>query len=135
MPIDFCEINLLDRANLDSLIHREHERAYGFSVAKEPTTIVNLKVMGLGDIPKPGLPAFPTGVKEPSADAIKEQREVYFHKSSGMVKCPIFERSKLKTNNRIPGPAIVEEVDSTTVILPDYTGEVDKFGNLLLRNL
>jgi N-methylhydantoinase A len=44
----------------------------------------------------------------------------------------IYDRLKLARGNRIEGPAIVAEMDATTVILPGYTGTVDRFGNLLI---
>ena len=46
--------------------------------------------------------------------------------------CTIYDRNNLLARNQIEGPAIVEEVDSTTVILPEYVAEVDDFGNLLI---
>jgi N-methylhydantoinase A len=45
----------------------------------------------------------------------------------------IYNRSKIKAGNRIAGPAIVVEMDATTLILPGHTGEVDKLGNILIR--
>ena len=41
-------------------------------------------------------------------------------------------RAKLKAKNKLRGPAIVMEMDSTTVILPKHTGTVDKYGNILI---
>jgi N-methylhydantoinase A len=45
----------------------------------------------------------------------------------------IYDRSKLAAGNRIPGPAIVAQMDTTTLILPGHTGEVDAVGNILIR--
>jgi len=45
----------------------------------------------------------------------------------------IYNRELLHTGHRVPGPAIIIEMDSTTVILPDYEAEVDAIGNLLLN--
>ena len=45
----------------------------------------------------------------------------------------IYDRAKLLTGNRIPGPAIVTEMDATTLILPGHEGEVDAVGNILIR--
>ena len=45
----------------------------------------------------------------------------------------IYDRAKLQAGNRIAGPAIVTEMDSTTLILPDHTGEVDAVGNIIIR--
>ena len=44
----------------------------------------------------------------------------------------LYRRDKLKAGNKIDGPAIVLEMDSTTVILSGHTGNVDKFGNILI---
>ncbi|MEM8547237.1 MAG: hypothetical protein AAGF46_03650, partial [Pseudomonadota bacterium] len=44
----------------------------------------------------------------------------------------LYDRSKLLAGNKIAGPAIVLEMDSTTVILPGHVGTVDKFGNILI---
>jgi N-methylhydantoinase A len=44
----------------------------------------------------------------------------------------VYDRAKLKAGNRIVGPAIVMEMDSTTVILPKHRGKVDTYGNILI---
>ena len=46
---------------------------------------------------------------------------------------PIYDRNKMQTDLQIPGPAIVSEMDSTTVILPGYHAMVDTVGNLLIN--
>ncbi len=43
-----------------------------------------------------------------------------------------YDRAKLKAGNKVPGPAIVMEMDSTTVILPKHTGTVDPSGCILI---
>ncbi|MEQ9643412.1 MAG: hydantoinase/oxoprolinase family protein [Alphaproteobacteria bacterium] len=45
----------------------------------------------------------------------------------------LYDRSKLGAGDRVVGPAIVTEMDSTTLILPDHAGEVDAVGNILIR--
>jgi hypothetical protein len=44
----------------------------------------------------------------------------------------VYDRAKLKAGNRIAGPAIVMEMDSTSVILPRHHGKVDAYGNILI---
>ncbi len=44
----------------------------------------------------------------------------------------IYDRSKLKSGNKVPGPAVVTEMDSTSVILPDHVGTIDDVGNILI---
>jgi N-methylhydantoinase A len=48
---------------------------------------------------------------------------------------PIYDRSKLHADLQVPGPAIVCEMDSTSVILPGYIADVDAVGNLLIKPL
>ena len=48
-------------------------------------------------------------------------------------KAVIYDREKLRTGDRVTGPAIVTEMDSTTLILPDHYAEVDAVGSLLIR--
>ena len=45
----------------------------------------------------------------------------------------IYDRSLLKAGHRVPGPAIVCQMDTTTLILPGHTGEIDRIGNILIR--
>lgn len=49
------------------------------------------------------------------------------------VTCPVYARGKLKSGNRIAGPAIVEQMDTTTVILPGMRATVDTYLNLILE--
>ena len=44
----------------------------------------------------------------------------------------IYERAKLRAGDRIPGPAIVVEMDSTTLIETRHVGTVDRFGNIMI---
>lgn len=53
--------------------------------------------------------------------------------AGGFVECPIYAREGLKPGNRIDGPAIVEQMDTTTVTLPDMQGAVDGYLNLILE--
>ncbi len=126
----------LDAATLTGVsdaFHVEHERAYGHKAVEEPVELVNLRVTALGDIAKPSLREVGA---ENGADgahgAVKETRKVYFAESGGLIDCRVYDRYRLGEGDSIEGPAIVEEVDSTTVIHPGTAANVDRFGNLLI---
>ena len=112
--------------------HQEHERAYGFKADGEPVEFVALRLSAIGAISRPE-------AREISQDgrvlatALKASRPAYFVESGGLVDCSIYDRYKLQPGFEIEGPAIVEEVDSTTVIHPGYRAVVDKSGNLFLQ--
>ena len=52
--------------------------------------------------------------------------------SGGLATTAIYDRYRLEANNRFPGPAIVEEIDSTTLVPPGCTVNVDDYGNLVI---
>ena len=110
--------------------HAEHDRMYGFSAAAEPVEFVTLRLTATGKIAKPKLRQVEVGGEVSGAH--KETRPVYFAASGGYVDCPIYDRYLLGATAIVSGPAIVEEIDSTTVIQPHYQAQVDHFGNLVL---
>ena len=68
---------------------------------------------------------------EDSSEAVVATAQVYMDNRDQEAK--LYDRSKLMSGNRIVGPAIVTEMDSTTLILSDHAGEVDKFGTIIIR--
>jgi N-methylhydantoinase A len=126
--------NRLDAAELAHILEefqRAHDRAYGFSAPGEPVELVNLRLTAIGKITKPSLRELRPKEEDLRAGLL-ETRPVYFAESGGYVDCPVYDRYRLSTGHRLNGPAIVVELDSTTVIHPGYQAEVDKFGNLIL---
>jgi N-methylhydantoinase A len=118
--------------------HREHERAYGFAAPNEPVEVVNIRATVVGRMPRP-VPRERNGGATAEV-AQKGTRRVFFGTASStgatsagdFVACPIYDRYHLAGGATFNGPAIVEELDSTTVVLPGYAATVDRFGNLLI---
>ncbi|CAN5698569.1 hydantoinase/oxoprolinase family protein [soil metagenome] len=117
-------------ATITGQFNQAHQQAYGFSAPEEPVEIVNLRVTATGTIGKPRAAKLqtPTGAATP-----KCERPVWFAETAGFIPCPIYDRYTLGPNALLTGPAIVEELDATTVILPGYQAEVETFGNLIVR--
>ena len=111
--------------------HEEHERAYGFAAPDEPVEFVTLRHTAVGSIAKPKLHELPEHSGDVNA-ARRAVRQVYFAEAGGFVDCPSYDRYQLAAGGVIEGPAIVEEMDSTTVIHPGFLAEVDRYGNLLI---
>jgi N-methylhydantoinase A len=111
--------------------HKRHAAAYGFANENEPVQYVNLRLTGIGTIDRPVMRKL-----EPTdgniARALKTPRQVYFTDAGGWVKSDIYDRSLLRAGDRLAGPAIVEQMDCTTVIPPEVTATVDENGNLML---
>jgi N-methylhydantoinase A len=121
-------------APLKEAFDRYHEQSYGYCVPDEPAEIVNIGLLAIGDVPKPRLEAVsPRPGSE--AQAYKGSRPVYFAESGGFVDCRVFERAILGLGAVIPGPAVIEEPDSTILIHPGYFAEVVQYGILILRRM
>jgi len=118
---------------IEENFHANHERLYTFRTEKDPIEFVEVYVAVIGNIPKPSLPLWSKGRSKPSKEAITGTREVFFESTNKFITAQIYDRPKLKVGNRIEGPAIVEEMDSTTVILPEQTAAVDSIGNIIIN--
>ena len=106
----------------------EHHRLFTFNMDSEHE-IVNLRAVAMGkalDLPAAKLAE---GNGDPSAAKLRDH-ELWM--DGAMVPAIIYDRSKLLAGDVIPGPAIVIEMDSTTLIEADCTGTVDSVGNILI---
>ncbi len=106
-----------------------HEQLFTFAL-DAGHELVGLRAVVLGP-KKPLVGAnVPRGGADPRAAAMHETRVFV---GDGWRKATVYDRAKLEAGNRIEGPAIVVEMDSTTLILPDHHGVVDEIGNILIR--
>ena len=118
-------------AGLRERFHTEHDRSYGHGYPEEPTELVNFRLSALGSIRKPRLREV-APQSGPVSEARKGTRQVCFDAAGGFVPTPIYDRRRLAAGHRLDGPAVVEETDSTTLVLPGYTVAVDRYANLLI---
>lgn len=111
-----------------------HEREYGRSYDNKDVELVNVRVVGIGKIPDLKPTELQSGGREPDSAALTAHHDVIFDADGrpNTIKTPIYDRAALKAGNVIRGPAIVEQADTTTLVLPDLTAEVDRYGNLLI---
>jgi N-methylhydantoinase A len=61
------------------------------------------------------------------------EREVWLVEAGGFVACPVYDRERLGPGHRIAGPAVIEQMDATTVLLPGQTAVVDGLLNLIVE--
>jgi N-methylhydantoinase A/oxoprolinase/acetone carboxylase beta subunit len=110
--------------------HRLHLKRYGYSDPKRPVEVVNLRVKAVGLTVKPGLTEIERGGKDPLPARI-DRRPMRF--GGRLYRADVFAREKLAAGNAIPGPALIIDFESTAVVPPGFGGDVDRFGNLILR--
>ncbi len=122
---------VVDEAALADIVarfHAEHQRLFAHSSPGDPVELVSLRLVAVGSVRAPDLSERPAG----GAAAPRESRPVYFEESDGFVDCPIYERAGLTPGAELDGPAIVEQMDSTTVVHPGQAASVDAWGNLII---
>ncbi len=129
-----CPGHQVTSQDLDAVIaefHREHDRTYGHGYPDQPVELVNFRVTAQGAIRKPQL--WEIAASETSVEsAVKETRSVFFGATHDFEETPVYDRGRLARGHRFEGSAIVEELDSTTLVEPGFQVEVDSFGNLLI---
>ena len=111
-----------------------HRRMYGFVAEGETVQLVTFRAEASGLVSKASFQPRPEGSPDASA-AIIGTRDVWMPEAGGFVSCPVYDRDKLDAGHRITGPAIVEQMDATTVILPGMAGRVEPYLNLILEAL
>jgi N-methylhydantoinase A len=138
-------------AALKVRFERAHEQVYGYVASDEPIQVVTLRLEAAaavrharGTSSDPGSarsidaasrvgPARRPGAWPDAAAALVERREVWLPEARDFVQCPVYDREKLVPGDRISGPAIVEQMDATTLVLPDQRTTVDPGLNLLIE--
>jgi N-methylhydantoinase A len=118
----------LMRARFDTV----HEQNSGHKAETEPVELVSLRLISLGLVPQAKLsPGKISGrtVEQANIGA----RNVFFGKEHGMLNTQVYNRAALEPGHKISGPAIVEQLDTTTVVHPEQQAIVDEYQNLIIR--
>jgi N-methylhydantoinase A len=126
VPIPEGPITAATFAEIAAAFHRRHEQTYGHANPDEPVTLVTLRLTALGHLPRLTL-AQP---HDPTKRSVRE-REVWFRKT-GFVTTKVHWREGLAPGDTLAGPAIIEAMDSTTVVPPDWIAVVDDYGYMRL---
>jgi 5-oxoprolinase (ATP-hydrolysing)/N-methylhydantoinase A len=113
--------------------HQAHEREYVRRFPDSDIQIVNIRVQGVGLMPELRLKELPAGDPSPT-DALTATHDVTFSLDDKPTRLAsaFYQRELLKAGNRIDGPAIIEQLDSTVVINPGLTAQVDQYGTILI---
>jgi len=118
----------LMRSRFDTM----HEQNSGHKAESEPVELVSLRLISLGLVPQAKLsPGKVTGRKVEAAKL--GERKVYFGKEHGVLTTQVYNRDLFEPGHKLTGPAIVEQLDTTTVIHPEQEASVDEYRNIIIR--
>jgi N-methylhydantoinase A/oxoprolinase/acetone carboxylase beta subunit len=114
--------------------HDVHEREFTRRFEDSDIEIPNVRVRGIGLMPALTTPPLETGGESPEA-ALRHEGSAWFLVDGNLESVPTryYDRAVLKAGNRLEGPAIVSQYDSTTVIPPGIGARVDGSGNIVIE--
>jgi N-methylhydantoinase A len=123
------QLRVSDLKELRISFDQQHRSMFGHMAPEEPVEIVSYRVRGVGLVPAVELPKFErTGAA--LKDARRGTRRTRF--DGAQFDCPIYEREQLDVGSTFAGPAILEQLDCTTVVRPGQTARVDKSKSLIV---
>ncbi len=127
---------VLDRSSLRALweqFHRRHGDEYGHTFSGHPVEIVNIRITGIGEMPKIGRPMQAPGGSLAEAHIRRGQCVFRIGGVLETLDTDYYHRDRMAVGDGIDGPAIVLQRDATTVVPPAWSATVEDCGNLLLR--
>lgn len=129
IPTENITVSDIEKMKQDFFV--AHEKNYGYYNPNAPVQFVNFRCEATGIVKKPNLAKLENTLDDPSKAEIG--RRVVHFEESGAVDCPVYDRAKFGRAERVNGPCIIEQMDSTTVVPPNTWFSIDKFGNLIIR--
>ena len=129
VPIDLDQLGPGLLAGAGERFDAEHTRLFTFALDAEHE-LVNLRATVRGAPPSVVAERLEEGGPDP-APAATGRRRIWV--DGGEVEATVYDRARLRAGNVVAGPAILTEMDSTTLVLPGHAGSVDPFGNVLIR--
>src|SRR5947208_2708261 len=127
MPCDVLQDDSLGA--LRQKFDAQHRTMFGHMAPEEPVEVVSYRVRGLGLVPPVAMPTFERAGST-LADARSETRRVRFDGQD--LECPFYQRESIDVGLVLTGPAVLDQLDCTTVIYPGQTARVDEWKNLIV---
>jgi N-methylhydantoinase A len=129
VPVSLRQLKTGARKAVRNAFDALYEHRYAHHSPDEPVEMVNMR---LGIVGKRAKLKFPRLREGPAATAALH-RDVYFSDAQKPVRCPIYERAGLKADAHIVGPALIQELGTTTVLFKNDDCRVMPSGELIIR--
>ncbi len=127
------EVHRGELASMAKKFHPEHNRLYGYSLEEvgTPIEVINLRLACIGRTDKPRFRKMKYAGMDPSF-AFKKERKVYLPGKKRFQPVPVFDGDRLKYGNKIEGPAMIEQVNTTTFVSPEFSVLCDAYGSFTM---
>jgi N-methylhydantoinase A len=116
-------------ADLVKRFDAEHKRLFTFNLPV-PQELVNIRVVALGKAANVSAERIDTGNGDPSGAKLYDHKVWMNDREQSAV---IYDRAKLRSGDMVKGPAVITEMDSTTLVHTGHLATVDDFGNILIN--
>lgn len=109
--------------------HLLHGRQYGHSDENTSIELMNMRVRIIGKTPKPPMKK----ISRPAGSHAQASGRRTIVIKGRTHQADVFDRSSLQCGHKVDGPAVIEQDDTTTLILPNWQGTADQAGNLIIE--
>lgn len=130
VKVEMDQIEPGDLAMFHERFRAAHRQEYGYDIPDRTIEIVNCRLQAVGAVARASLFEIQGGGT--LSDAAIDERQIYISDQHGWVPTPVYARAKLPVGETIIGPAIIEEMSATTVMLPGQSAVVDEIGNIII---
>jgi len=132
-PVSLDSVTNKEFKKIASDFHKEHNRMYGYSLEEEgsPIELINVRLRALGLTEKPSFAVDQYAGEDPSI-AFKVDREMYIPEEQKVKKTPVYDGHKTRYGFRIPGPAVIEQVNTTLFLSSAFDCICDKYGSFVV---
>lgn len=120
--------------SLAARFERAHEALYGHANPGQPVEVVTLRLSAFGDLDTPDPPLIPRGARRPTRAARGADRSVLLPGARRRRRVGVYRRELLRSGNVVDGPAIIDQMDATTLVLAGQDARVDVEGNIWVRH-
>jgi N-methylhydantoinase A len=133
LPVQLPRISASALNAVSSRFRDLHARTYGHADATEPVEIVTARLSVFGSLPRPEPALAAAGSRRPPSAALLGRMPAILPGAGARTEVPVYRRDRLRAGNRLPGPAIIHQMDATTVVLDGQVADLDELGSLWMR--
>jgi N-methylhydantoinase A len=136
VPVEMDDVMGLNFEKIADMFHSEHNRLYGYDLKNEKTLmeLVNIRMTAVGMTDKPvfrkELPAGPD-----ASVSLKGKRPVFLPSKMGFESIPVYDGDKMRFENTVTGPAIIEQQNTTIFVPSMFQIECDQYGSFMMTKI
>jgi N-methylhydantoinase A len=131
--VDPDVVRRAEASTIAAAFHTEHKRMYGYSLEQEgaPIELINIRLRAIGLTEKPPYPEESYAGRDAAA-ALKGERIVYIPEDQAFQSVAVYDGHKTRHGNRIAGPALIEQVNTTVLLTSSYECLCDRYGSFVV---